>query len=64
MKTPINIGRNLDATVEGTRLTIVIDLAKNLGDSKSGKNVLIASTNGNKSLPSGESIGVNVYRSK
>jgi len=42
----------------------VIDLSKSLGPSRSGKTMLIASTNGNAALPGGERIGVNVYRKK
>ncbi len=64
MKTPIAIGQNIAATIDGKKLVIEIDLSKSLGESKSGKSINIATTNGNKALPDGASIGLNVYRSK
>ena len=64
MKSPILLGNNIDASIDGKKLTLVIDLSKELGESKSGKSVNIASTNGNKALPDGASIGLNVYRAK
>lgn len=60
--------RNIEMTVEGDILTIKIDISKDFGLSSSGKSVIIASTDGNKSVPAlGKEdikIGVNVYRSK
>ena len=56
------IGVNVVATVEANMLTLVIDLSNVIGKSKSGKSTLIASTNGNATLPDGSRIGVNVYR--
>ena len=56
--------RNIETNVEGKTLTITVDLSKELGLSKSGKNVLIASTGGNKDVPGlpGMKLGLNIYR--
>jgi len=45
---------------------ITVDLSKEFGESKSGKSITIASTDGNVSVPGREEvkIGVNVYRKK
>lgn len=52
-------------TVEGNILTIKVDLTKEFGPSSSGKNIIIASTEGNQSVPErDEKIGLNVYRKK
>jgi hypothetical protein len=58
--------KNVDMVVDGTKLVITVDLAKDFGESKSGKSITIASTKGNVSVPGGEEvkIGVNVYRKK
>ena len=56
------LGNNVEATIDGDVLTLRIDLSKTLGNSKSGKSRLIASTNGNAVLPCGARVGVNVYR--
>jgi len=52
--------------VEGDILTIVVDLSQRHGDSKSGKSITIASTEGNISLPDHDEIkiGLNVYIKK
>ena len=55
--------KNIEMTVEGETLIIKVDLSKDFGPSKSGKSVIIASTEGNVSVPErGEKIGLNVYR--
>jgi hypothetical protein len=57
--------KNVDMAVEGTILTIKVDLAKEFGPSSSGKTIIIASTEGNISVPGREEkIGLNVYRKK
>lgn len=56
------IGSNITASIDGTILTLTIDLSKTLGPSKSGKNAIIATTSGNVALPDGSRIGLNVYR--
>ena len=58
--------KNVEMTVEGTTLTIKVDLSKEFGPSSSGKTIIIASTEGNVSIPGAEDkkIGLNVYRKK
>lgn len=57
--------KNVEMHVEGTILTIKVDLSKDFGLSGSGKNIIIASTEGNVGLPNrDEKIGLNVYRKK
>jgi hypothetical protein len=56
-----NLGRNVEASIEGDKLTLVIDLAKSFGLSKSGKTTIIASTDGNKPV-GGVVLGLNAYR--
>lgn len=59
------LGKNIEFTVEGSTLTLKIDLSKSFGQSKSGKSQIIATTSGNKSL-TGEyddiKIGINCYK--
>jgi len=55
--------KNIDMKVEGNILTIKIDLSKDYGKSSTGKSIIIASTEGNQSVPESDAkIGVNVYR--
>ncbi len=57
--------KNVEMSIEGTILTIKIDLTKEYGPSSSGKTIIIASTEGNVSVPDREEkIGLNVYRKK
>ena len=58
--------KNVDMTIEGNTLTIRVDLGKDFGESKSGKSITIASTEGNIPVPGREEvmIGRNVYRKK
>lgn len=57
--------KNVEMTVEGTVLTIKVDLSKEYGPSSSGKTIIIASTEGNVTIPDREEkIGLNVYRKK
>ena len=57
--------KNVEMTVEGALLTIKIDLSKEFGPSASGKTIIIASTEGNITVPNREEkIGLNVYRKK
>ena len=43
--------KNVDMKVAGNILTITVDLAKEFGPSSSGKTIIIASTEGNVSVP-------------
>lgn len=54
---------NVDMRVDGHTLTIVVDLSRDLGPSKSGRSRIIATTAGNLRLPGGAVVGLNVYRS-
>lgn len=57
--------KNVEMTVEGAILTIKVDLSKEFGPSASGKTTIIASTEGNITVPTREEkIGLNVYRKK
>jgi len=57
--------KNVELTVEGTMLTIKVDLTKDFGPSSSGKTIIIASTEGNVSIPDREEkIGLNIYKKK
>ena len=59
------IMKNVEMTVEGTMLTIKVDLSKEFGPSSSGKTIIIASTEGNVTIPNREEkVGLNVYRKK
>jgi hypothetical protein len=56
--------KNVEMTVDGNTLTIKVDLSKEFGPSSSGKTIIIASTEGNVSIPGHEEakVGLNVYR--
>jgi hypothetical protein len=58
--------KNVEMTVEGNILTIKVDLTKEFGPSSSGKTTIIASTEGNISIPGCEEkkVGLNVYKKK
>ena len=54
--------KNVEMTVEGTMLTIKVDLSKEFGPSSSGKTIIIASTEGNVTISNREEkVGLNVY---
>jgi hypothetical protein len=55
--------KNIEMTIEGDTLVIRVDLLKDFGQSKSGKTIIVASTEGNVSVPGRkEKIGLNLYR--
>ncbi len=58
--------KNVEMKVDGDILTIKVDLTKEFGPSASGKTIIIASTEGNISIPEKEDvkIGLNVYKKK
>jgi len=57
--------KNVEMTVEGTILTMKVDLSKEFGPSSSGKTIILASTEGNVTIPGREEkVGLNVYRKK
>ena len=55
--------KNIEMQIDGDILTVKIDLSQRHGKSASGKNEIIASTEGNLSLPNLDAvrIGLNVY---
>jgi hypothetical protein len=57
---------NIEMKVEGTKLILVVDLTKEIGPSSSGRNTLIASTEGNANVPGveGVKVGLYVYKAK
>jgi len=56
--------KNVDMKLDGNILTITVDLTKEYGLSTSGKSKIIASTEGNVSVPEKEEIkiGLNIYK--
>lgn len=52
---------NVESKIEGTTLTLKIDLSKTYGPSKSGKTIIVASTNGNVTIGP-VTVGLNVYK--
>lgn len=58
--------KNVEMTIEGNILTIKVDITKDFGPSTSGKTIIIASSEGNQSIPGKEAvkIGLNVYKKK
>ena len=55
--------KNIEMQVDGDILTIKVDLTQRFGKSSSGKSEIIASTEGNQSVPGYDEIkvGLNVY---
>lgn len=54
---------NVEFKRDGSKLTIVVDLAQDHGPSATGKSLKIASTDGNVKLEGTEfSVGLNVYK--
>lgn len=57
--------KNVEMSVDGEILTVRVDLSKEFGPSSSGKTIIVASTEGNVSVPDREEkVGLNVYRKK
>jgi hypothetical protein len=58
--------KNIEMSVQGSTLTIKVDLSKSFGRSKSGKTTIIASTEGASAVPSSPDtsirVGLNVYK--
>lgn len=60
----MDIGTNMEVFLEGNKLTIIVDLSKRYGTSKSGKSEIIATSSGNKRIKDEVWIGLNVYERK
>lgn len=57
--------KNVEMSVAGNILTIKVDLSKEFGPSSSGKTIIVASTEGNITIPEREEkVGLNVYKKK
>lgn len=56
--------KNCEMKLNGNILTITVDVSKDFGKSSSGKSVIIASTEGNITIPEKDDIkiGLNVYK--
>ena len=54
--------KNIETKLEKNILTIKVDISKSFGPSKSGKTIIIASSEGNQKLNDDVVIGLNVYR--
>ncbi len=56
--------QNVEFEVESDQLIIRVDLSQELGESSSGKSVIITTTGGNVAVPGREAVkvGLNVYR--
>lgn len=51
--------KNIDLKVNGSKLTITIDLAQDFGSSSSGKSVIVASTEGAARVPGHDEMRIN-----
>jgi len=58
--------QNVTVKVEGTIMTVTVDMAKRLGPSASGKTIMVATTEGNIKVPGFDAIklGLNVYETR
>ena len=56
--------KNVEMKMEDNILIVKVDLTKEFGPSASGKTIIIASTEGNISIPDKENIkiGLNIYK--
>lgn len=57
--------KNISQKVTGNILTLTVDISKTFGASKTGKSIIIASTEGNLSVDGHPEVkmGVNIYKS-
>jgi len=55
------LGKNIEYDLDGSTLTLRIDLSKDFGPSASGKTVIIASSEGNKDVGDVK-VGLNIYK--
>lgn len=56
--------KNCDMKINGNILTITVDVTKDFGKSVSGKSIIIATTEGNVTVPETDDIkiGLNIYK--
>jgi hypothetical protein len=55
------IGENIEYSIEGDKLTMVVDLSADGKPSNSGKTIILASSKGNANVGDVK-VGLNVYR--
>ncbi|MEN6565314.1 MAG: hypothetical protein ABFC57_03335 [Veillonellales bacterium] len=54
--------KNVQMEVKDNILTVTVDLSKRFGKSSSGKNIIVASTEGNQAIADTDyKIGLNIY---
>lgn len=53
---------NVETKREGNKLTVIIDLSKNQGRSKTGKSLMVATTSGFFALGDGYSLSLNCIK--
>jgi len=60
------MGKNVNVSFKGEKMLIEVDCSKDFGPSKSGKTIIIASTEGNSAFSTGSGknvvVGLNVYK--
>lgn len=56
------MAKNAVIKIEGKKMIITVDLSKEFGESKSGKTIIIATTEGNQAVADNTYVGLNVYR--
>ena len=57
--------KNVQMTVDKHTLIIRVDLSKDFGPSRTGKTIIVASTEGNQKVEGrSEVVGLNVYRKR
>lgn len=55
--------KNITTSVKGSKLIIEVDLSKTFGPSKSGKTIIVASTEGNQKVEGTDVVlGLNAYK--
>jgi len=63
--TTLTLGQNVQAELKDGKLIITIDTTQELGSSRSGKSLMVATTGGNQKVTTPEgtiSIGLNAYK--
>ena len=55
--------KNITTSIKGSKLVIEVDLSKTFGPSKSGKTIIVASTEGNQKVEGTDVVlGLNAYK--
>ena len=56
--------KNIEAKMEGKIMVLRIDTSKNVGETKSGKSVMLATSGGSEEMGNGLYLGLNLYKKK